>query len=99
MVRQYLESLARVHLRIRDLTADVASAADQVLIEAERRAESDFGTVLGLALIVEDDNGEWQAREDIFADLREWRHELVRRNKWLGPLSKESVSSDDPPEE
>jgi hypothetical protein len=97
IVREYVQSLGRVHERIRSTIADALSAADSVLRDVRTQATAiespEKGSLVSLSIVDRDHEGLDHERHWVSVDLIDRRLELERKNKHLGSIASRYVSS------
>lgn len=94
-VRAYVESLGRIHERVRDSVASDLLAADAVfdghLVVARERFD---GSLAGLVAVAREDDGTTTDQEHLFDRITQRRLELVAKNTGLDSLSRRFASGD-----
>lgn len=110
LVRQYMESIGRIHLFIRALLKDDIEKWDSAVLELRTLFEKRFGEDtpegrisifsrdnVGLALVAREDNAELVESVYIVEDLITRRQWLVRKNNTLRRYNSAIVSSESRP--
>ncbi len=97
VLRRYVESLATVHITLRDLLSSQAEGDHQALLRARERAEAELGSKLDwLGIAALDDDGNIRERHYIFERSWERRTALMSKNNILQNLSRRYVSGEHP---
>lgn len=92
-VRKYLQCLGDVHQHVRSVASPVAKAARDLLqTHISQYGESNNGQTIGLAAIQAHESGAKQSIP-LLLDWDDVRIRLTKKNRTLGSLSKQAVSS------
>ncbi|MBA2501454.1 MAG: hypothetical protein H0V27_01110 [Pyrinomonadaceae bacterium] len=95
LIRQYIESIGRVHLFVRDLLAeDVAAWENTVSQILDRYRGASNGEVLSIAVVARNDSGRIAESIQIFEDVIERRRWLTQKNQILTHFSSHIVTSE-----
>ena len=95
LVREYIESIGRIHGTIREGLQEDADKWEGVLENVVARFREAGGTELvGLALVGIADSGSWVEHVEVFDDLVRRRVELARKNKHLTHFAGHFVTSE-----
>lgn len=99
LVREYVQSIGRVQMRVRELIAPDLGAADALIVDARDRARlAAQGTSLaGLSIVRRDEDGRSHGWEWVSTELIDRRKELQKKNSHLDSLTRRYVSSIDEP--
>jgi hypothetical protein len=95
LVREYIASIARVHEGLRNRMKTDVEAWDQTTGFVEARFRGRFGDdLVGLAVVVQDDNLRVKESAEIFEDLISRRRCLEQKNRSMSQLRSQYVSSE-----
>jgi len=93
-VRQYAESLGRIHEKVRDVTATNLGAADELIATYREKAANAFGPNLAGLIAVEcDEQGVHEDREHLIDRPTKRRKDIARKNQRVGSISSRYISS------
>ena len=93
-IREYAESLGRIHEQVRSGARDELTAADALLQEYRAKAQEKFGgSSAGLVAVACDEQGLHKDREHMSDRPISRRRDLEKKNRHLDGLSRRYVSS------
>ena len=93
MIRQFIESLSRVHEAVRDLTEPEVAVWTLKLDNVVERARTEIGHTIGLAAVEQEEEGSYRDKVYVFADLAKRVHDMRSRYRNLKFASGWYVSS------
>ena len=96
LVREYVEGLAVAHGKVRELMAsDVARWESTMAVQIARWREETASSIIGLAAVYQNDDGEEELEEGIFQEFMDRRLELVKRHEHAQFVSRAFVSNEE----
>lgn len=96
LMREYIESLFRIHKKIRELIHDDIVVWEGTINDATERFQQAYGqdtSIVGLAIVAESEEGIYPESEELFTGFLERRRELESKNSVLEGLTEFYVSS------
>ncbi|MEQ1868746.1 MAG: hypothetical protein ABL961_01850 [Vicinamibacterales bacterium] len=96
MIREYVESIGRIHVKTRSLMAADVETWDATMEQAVGRGKAFFGDDLGIALVRiegQDEEETWTSTTDLFVDSIHRRRYLQGRSSHAEALARHYVSS------
>jgi hypothetical protein len=99
LVREHVQSIGRIHHRVRELIASDLSAADALMEEVLDRAKAaaQGESLAGLSIVQRGEDGRSYDSEWVSTELIERRKALQKKNSHLDSLARRFVSSIDGP--
>lgn len=95
LLRQYIESLARIHTFIRNLLADKVAEWDDVILGIRKLYQPAHGDdLLGLAIVALDESDKITETVYIFDDLIKRRQWLMQKNRLVMNLSLHIITNE-----
>jgi hypothetical protein len=97
LAREYVECLSNLHGKIRELLRKNVLSWESEIFGAIERFKSAFGketSIIGLAIVVEVEDGVYSKSESIFSEFIERRRKLESKNRILGSLASRYVTNE-----
>jgi len=95
LVRQYMESLGRVHQFIRELLTNDVTKWDSAILQIQKLYCDQFAEdALGLAVVVQENDSNRAETIQIFDDMIKHRQWLIRKNRMLTHYNSGIISSE-----
>ena len=95
LIREYIESIGRIHLHIRETLQDDIPIWEAVMKQVVMRYREVGGEdTVGLAVVAEDESGNNVGRVEVFDDFMTRRQELERKNRHLTHCASHFVTSE-----
>jgi hypothetical protein len=94
LVRQYLESLGRIHNYIRNQLESDVIQWDSIINKVIRSYSEKFDDILDLSIQKLDDTGKTNDRISIFDEMIERRKELENKNRFITSFTKNIITNE-----
>ena len=97
LIRQYIEGIGKIHEKARQIIRPDLVNWEKVLDDTIAKFQSEFGNdvlLAGLAVVAEQDDGQWEEKVTIFKEFIERMKVLEKKNRYFSNLHKRYASNE-----
>lgn len=95
LIREYITSIGNVHKKVREILKEDIQQWEKTIHNCIQkfRDETKSDDIIGLGIVIQEDEGIYSESISIFTDFIEHRHELEEKNRLIGSLARFFVTN------